>query len=177
MIGVAYGVVLVPEASVSRALVDLSHAIGAGREPLMLLGDEAPPHVSVLHVDCADDRVPAIVAAAHPYRERSFEVTVTGLLYAVVPPGDYYVPSGGYYFGLEVIRRPGLDALHREFLGLGMPPLGLVGEDYRPHITLGVTARPPVLPPLERVPTGSLRMTMASGPVGPYGTFPALSAV
>ncbi|MFF0373330.1 2'-5' RNA ligase family protein [Actinoplanes missouriensis] len=173
----AYGVVLVPDAGVSRALVDLSQEIGAGREPLMLLGDDAPPHVSVLHADCADDRIPEMVTAAHPYRERSFEVTVIGLLYAVVPPGDYYVPSGGYYFGLEVIRRPGLDELHREFLGLGMPALGLVGEDFRPHITLGVTTQPPALPPLERVPAGSLRMTMASGPVGPFGTFPELTGV
>ncbi len=140
----------------------------------MLLGDTAPPHVSVLHVDGTEDQIPAIEAAIERHRDRSFEVTVIGLLYAVVPPGDYYVPTGGYYFGLEVIRRPDLDALHQEFLRLGLPPLGLVGPDYRPHVTLGMSARQPALPALTDVPTGTLRMTIAGGLIGPHGTFPDL---
>ncbi|MFF5077937.1 hypothetical protein ACFY36_12860 [Actinoplanes sp. NPDC000266] len=170
----AYGVVLRPDAETSRSLAGLSHAIGGGHRPLMLLGDDAPPHVSVLHVDCADEQVAGIVAATVPHRGRVFEAKVIGLLYSVIAPGDYYVPSGGCYFGLEVIRTPELDALHQEFLRLGHPPLGLVGDDYRPHITLGVTAEPPSLPALSTVPTGVLRLTMFSGPVGPVGTFPDL---
>jgi hypothetical protein len=92
----------------------------------------------------------------------------------VVPPGDHYVPTGGYYVGLEVIRTPELDALHQEFLRLGHPPLGLVGRDYRPHLTLGMTAEPPAGPPFAEIPTGVITLTMASGPVGPFGTFPEL---
>jgi hypothetical protein len=49
----AYGVVLRPDPAVSRQLIALSHEIGAAHDPLMLLGDQAPPHVSVLHVDSA----------------------------------------------------------------------------------------------------------------------------
>lgn len=174
MVQVAYGVVLRPDAETSRSLVELSHAIGDGHEPLMLLGDEAPPHVSVLHVVCAEDQTADIVAATAAHRSRVFSAKVIGLLYSVVPPGDHYVPTGGYYFGLEMIRSPELDALHQEFLRLGHPPLGLVGEDYRPHITLGMTAEPPAGPPLPMVPAGVVRLTMWAGPVGPFGTFPEL---
>ncbi|WP_250003643.1 2'-5' RNA ligase family protein [Actinoplanes sp. M2I2] len=171
---VAYGVVLRPDAETSRSLVELSHVVGDGHEPLMLLGDDAPPHVSVLHVEEAADRTADLAAAVARHRGRTFPARIIGLLYSVVPPGDYYVPTGGYYFGLEMIRSPELDAVHREFLSLGHRPLGLVGPDYRPHITLGVTAVPPSLPPLSRVPTGVISLTMAGGAVGPFGTFPNL---
>ncbi len=171
----AYGVVLRPDAEVSRSLIELSQVIGDGREPLMLLGEQAPPHVSVLHVDCAGDRTADILAATARHRGRVFAAKVIGLLYSVVPAGDYYVPTGGYYFGLEIIRSPELDALHQEFLRLGHPPLGLVNQDYRPHITLGVTAQPPSGPPFPRIPAGVVQLTMASGPVGPFGTFPDLA--
>ena len=60
----------------------------------MLLGEQAPPHVSVLHVDCAEDQAAAIIAATTPYRGRTFPAKIIGLLYSVVPPGDYYVPTG-----------------------------------------------------------------------------------
>ncbi|MCY1136433.1 hypothetical protein OWR29_00370 [Actinoplanes sp. Pm04-4] len=171
----AYGVVLRPDPAVSRQLIALSHEIGAPHDPLMLLGDQAPPHVSVLHVDIAADEAEDIRAATAPHRGHIFTAKIIGLLYAVVPPGDYYVPTGGHYYGLEIIRTPELDALHQQFLRLGHPPLGLVNEDYRPHITLGVTARPPSAPPFASVPTGALRLTMAGGPVGPFGTFPDLT--
>jgi hypothetical protein len=171
----AYGVVLRPDEQMSRSLIELSQQIGQGGEPLMLLGEQAPPHVSVLHVDCADDQAADIVAATTRHRGRVFPATVIGLLYSVIPAGDYYVPTGGYYFGLEIIRSPELDALHQEFLRLGHPPLGLVDQDYRPHITLGVTARPPAGPPFPNIPAGSFLLTMSSGPIGPFGTFPDLA--
>ncbi|GAA3924774.1 hypothetical protein [Actinoplanes auranticolor] len=170
----AYGVVLRPDAMTSRSLIELSHAIGDGHEPLMLLGEKAPPHVSVLHMDCAEDRTAGIVAATAPHRGRTFEALIIGLLYAVVPPGDYYVPTGGYYFGLEMVRSPELDALHQKFLGLGHTPLGQVDRNYRPHITLGMTAAPPSRPPFPSIPSGVIPLTMSSGPVGPFGTFPDL---
>jgi hypothetical protein len=175
VIGMAYGVVLRPDVQTSRMLVELSHTIGDGHDPLMLLGEKAPPHVSVLHVDCAEEQTAGIVAATARHRGRTFEAKIIGLLYTVIPPGDHYVPSGGHYFGLEVIRSPGLDALHQEFLRLGHTPLGLVDHDYRPHITLGVTAGPPSAPPFSKIPTGVIPLTMASGPIGPFGTFPELA--
>jgi hypothetical protein len=171
----AYGVVLRPDAEVSQSLVELSHAIGDGHEPLMLLGEKAPPHVSVLHVDSGEGQTADIVEATARRRGQVFQATIIGLLYSVIPPGDYYVPTGGYYFGLEMIRSPDLNALHQDFLRLGHPPLGLVNRDYRPHITLGVTVAPPSQPPFPKIPAGAIQLTMSSGPVGPFGTFPDLT--
>ncbi|MEU4690220.1 2'-5' RNA ligase family protein [Actinoplanes sp. NPDC023714] len=168
----AYGVVLRPDPQTARDLIALSQSIGAAHTPLMLLGEKSPPHVSVLHVDADPGDMPAVVRS---HQGRTFDVKPIGLLFAVVPPGDYYVPTGGHYFGIEVIRTPELNALHHRFLELGQPPLGLVGDDYRPHITLGMTAEQPTLPPLDRVPAATLKMTLASGPVAPFGTFPHLT--
>jgi hypothetical protein len=175
VIHVAFGVVLRPDVETSRSLVELSHTIGDGHEALMLLGDKAPPHVSILHVDCAEDQTAGIVAATAAHEGRTFTAKIIGLLYSVIPAGDYYVPTGGYYFGLEMIRSPELDALHQKFLRLGHTPLGLVNHDYRPHITLGVTVEPPSQPPFSKIPAGIVRLTMSSGPVGPFGTFPDLA--
>jgi hypothetical protein len=171
----AYGVVLRPDEAVSRSLIDLSHLVGDGHDPLMVLGDQAPPHVSVLHVDGSPDETADMAATVARHRGRVFPARIIGLLYSVVPPGDYYVPTGGYYFGLEVVRSPELDALHQEFLRFGYPPLGLVDRDYRPHVTLGVTAEPPGAPPFPAIPAGVVRLTLAGGPVGPFGTFPELT--
>lgn len=173
----AYGVVLLPDARTTDTLTTLSHAVGHGARPLHQLGDHAPPHVSVLHLDVPDDHAADIAAYAdaHPV---ALTVKVIGLLYVPVPPGDYYVPTGGVYFGVEIVRRPDLDALHRGYLDFAaqrdMSPLGAVGPDYRPHITLGVTEVQPALPPLDMVPLGGFEMTLAHGPIGPYGSFPTL---
>jgi 2'-5' RNA ligase len=181
VIDMAYGVVLLPGARISEALTELARAIGHGARPLHHLGDQAPPHVSVLHLDAPDDRAVeqapeiAAYAAAHP---RTLTVKVIGLLYVPVPAGDYYVPTGGTYFGVEIVRRPDLDALHREYLGFaaerGLTTLGAVGADYRPHVTLGVAEVQPALPPLDMMPLGEFEVTLAHGPIGPYGTFPTL---
>jgi hypothetical protein len=175
----AYGVVLLPGARAARALIELSHAVGHGARPLNQLGEHAPPHVSVLHFDVPGERDAEI--AEHVSRNPvKLTVKVIGLLYVPVPEGDYYVPTGGIYFGVEVVRRPDLDALHREYLEFaaarGMAALGAVGADYRPHITLGVAGVQPALPPLDMMPLGELSMTLASGPIGPFGTFPTLGA-
>jgi hypothetical protein len=175
----AYGVVLLPEPRIAEALTRLSHAVSHGAGTSHNLGPQAPPHVSVLHLDVPGERAPEVAAYAdaHPVR---LTVKVIGLLYVPVPRGDYYVPAGGIYFGVEIVRRPDLDALHREYLGFaaaaGMPSLGAVGADYRPHITLGVAGVQPALPPLDLLPTGELEMTLAHGPIGAYGTFPTLGS-
>ena len=175
----AYGVVLLPDARTAAVLTELSHGIGHGARPLHQLGPQAPPHVSVLHLDVPEERAGEVAAYARA-NPVSLKVKVIGLLYVPVPRGDYYVPGGGTYFGVEVVRRPDLDALHREYLGFaaerGMSPLGAVGDDYRPHVTLGVTAVQPALPPLDKVPLGELEMRLASGQIGPFGTFPTLGS-
>ena len=177
--GMPYGVVLLPDRRVHDRLAALAAAIG-GSEPISLLGPRAPAHVSVVHFtgDAGQAAQVGTWMARRPHQ--SMPVTIIGLLYAVVAAGDYYVPQGGVYFGLEVVRRPDLDALHREALGwvrqAGAAPLGAAGADFRPHLTLGISRARPALPSLGDVPVGDLDLTLACGELGPYGTFPGLAA-
>jgi hypothetical protein len=168
-----HGIVLLPDRATHDRLADLAGVI-SGPNPINKLGDHAPAHVSVVHFDGPPGEIEARVEA-RPVR--TLQVRVIGLLYAVVPPGDYYVPQGGVYFGIEIVRRPDLNSLHAEALSWveegGATPLGAVGADYRPHITLGMAAGP-VLPDLVAVPLGEISVELAFGELGPYGTFPGL---
>ncbi len=170
-----HGVVLLPDRDTHARLAALAARI-AGPDPINKLGPHAPAHVSVAHFDGGDPTRIATRTAAHPVR--TLTVRIIGLLYTQVPPGDYYVPEGGVYFGLEVVRRPDLNALHHEALAwiadTGAKPLGAVGTDFRPHITLGMT-RTPVFPDPSAIPTGDLDLRLAFGELGPYGTFPNLT--
>src|SRR5689334_13970894 len=175
-----YGVVLLPQRRDHDRLVALAAAIAGPAPIISMLGAQAPAHVSVVHFD-GDTGQAAQVADWLARRSRqTIPVQITGLLYAVVQPGDYYVPVGGVYFGLEMVRRPDLNALHQEALGrvraAGAAPLGAVDADFRPHLTLGITGTRPDLPDLADVPTGQLDVALAIGELGPYGTFPDLAA-
>jgi hypothetical protein len=174
-----YGVVLLPDRRVHHRLAALAAAIG-GSDPISLLGPRAPAHVSVVHFDGDAGQAAQVGTRMARRPQQSMPVTIIGLLYALVPPGDYYLPQGGVYVGLEVVRRPELDALHQEALGwvrqAGATPLGAVGANFRPHLTLGVTRAQPALPDLGDVPVGHLDLTLACGKLGPYGTFPGLAA-
>ncbi|GAA2484977.1 hypothetical protein [Winogradskya humida] len=167
-----YGIVLLPDPATSATLAALARTIGAAAGPLNLAGPKAPPHVSILHID-TEDRAPLDAwVRAHP---GPLTVKIIGLLFADVPAGDYYVPTGGSYFGLEIVRRPDLDALHSSALDLPAgPPLGNVGPDFRPHITLGMVSGALHLPDLATVPAGELTLTPAVGRIGPFGSFPDL---
>lgn len=171
-----FGVVLLPDRATHDRLAALA-AAAAGTDPINALGDHAPAHVTVAHFDADAAQADLIRARADTHTVRSLAVKIIGLLYGPVPPGDYYVPSGGVYYGLEIVRRPDLNALHEQALGwvaeAGATPIGLVGADYRPHVTLGVSGRP-ALPDLTTLPAGELTMTLGYGELGPYGTFPGL---
>ncbi|AGL21485.1 hypothetical protein [Actinoplanes sp. N902-109] len=169
-----HGLVLLPDHPTHDRLTVLATTI-AGPAPINTLGPHAPAHVSILHFTGGDpDRIRTRAAT------RTIKVKPIGLLYAHLAPGDYYVPQGGVYFGLELVRRPALDDLHQAALEwvkeAGAEPLGAVGDDYRPHITLGVTNQP-ALPDLAEVPTGEIEVTLAFGELGPYGTFPGLAPI
>ena len=174
-----YGVVLLPDRRVHDSLTALAAAAG-GADPINLLGGHAPAHVSVIHFDGDAGQAAQVAARTAGLPSRSMAVTIIGLLYALVAPGDYYVPQGGVYFGLEVVRGPELNALHQQALGwvreAGAVPLGAVGADFRPHLTLGISGTQPALPNLRDVPVGRLDLTLACGELGPYGTFPGLAA-
>nr|WP_296070344.1 hypothetical protein [uncultured Actinoplanes sp.] len=172
-----YGVVLLPGRETHARLAALAAVVG-GPAPVNVLGPHAPAHVSVVHFDADAGQAGRLArrVAAHPVR--SLPLRIIGLLYASVPPGDYYFPQGGVYVGVEVVRRPALDALHREVLGwvreVGATPLGQVGDDFRPHVTLGI-GPDAALPPWPDVPTGEFTASPAFGELGRYGTFPGLS--
>ena len=172
-----YGVVLLPERRTHDKLAALAAAV-AGTRPIHRLGDTAPAHVSVAHFQAGPTQAARIAARVASRPQQGLSAKIIGLLYAIVARGDYYVPQGGVYFGLEVVRRPDLSALHEETLDwireAGAAPLGAVGADYRPHVTLGVTGGQPALPRLENVPAGDLDLTLGFGQLGPYGTFPSL---
>ena len=173
-----YGVVLLPDRRTHEELATLAAAV-AGPSPVNTLGDHAPAHVSVAHFESDADQAARVAAHLDGLPPTVARVKIIGLLYAAIAPGDYYVPEGGVYVGLEMVRRPDLDALHTEVLGwitgAGARPLGAVGADFRPHITLGVSSGRPQLPDPAAVPVGELAVTLAFGEVGPYGTFPGLN--
>jgi hypothetical protein len=168
-----YGVVLLADRRTHEKLAALAATI-AGADAIHQLGDGAPAHVSVLHFEADAAQAARIAARVAGHPRHSTVVKIIGLLYAVVGRGDYYVPQGGVYFGIEVVRRPDLSALHEEALAWvregDAAPLGAVGADYRPHVTLGVSGGQPALPRLDDVPAGELDLTLAFGELGPYGT-------
>jgi hypothetical protein len=173
-----YGVVLLPDRRTHEKLATLAAAIAGTRHPIHRLGDTAPAHVSVAHFEADPTQAAQIAARVAHHPQHGLSAKIIGFLYAAVARGDYYVPQGGVYFGIEVVRRPDLSALHEETLGwvreADATPLGAVGADYRPHVTLGVTGGRPALPGLDEVPAGDLDLTLAFGQLGPYGTFPSL---
>jgi hypothetical protein len=174
---VPYGVVLLPGRETRDRLAAFAETV-AGPSPVHVLGRHAPAHVSVAHFDGTPAQASAVALHLAGYPTRTLPMKIIGLLYASTPPGDYYFPEGGVYFGLEVVRRPPLNALHHEGLGwireAGATPLGQVGDDFRPHVTLGLAAAP-ALPPWPEIPHGEFDATVALGELGPYGTFPTLA--
>jgi hypothetical protein len=171
-----YGVVLLPDRGTHDRLAALAAAVG-GPSPVNVLGDHAPSHVSVLHFEAGAEQAERIERRTADHHVRTLRMKIIGLLYASVPPGDYYFPQGGVYFGVELVRRPGLDALHREVLGwvrdVGGVPLGQIGDDFRPHVTLGIGPHA-VLPAGPDLPSGEFEATLAFAELASYGTFPAL---
>jgi hypothetical protein len=173
---VPYGVVLLPDRGMHDRLAALAAVVG-GPSAVNILGDHAPAHVSVAHFEAGAEQAERVGRRTADHPVPRLRLKIIGLLYASVPPGDYYFPQGGVYFGVEIVRRPDVDALHREVLGWvqdgGGVPLGQVGADFRPHITLGI-GPDAALPPWPDVPVGEFEATLAFAELADYGTFPAL---
>lgn len=174
-----FGVIALPDHETSRRIVAYSQAIAAVSAPLMSLGEGAPPHMTLLHVDGSAEAVRALWTDV-----RDLDPTMTldsdGVAFSPLSPGDFYVPEGGVSVSIGIVRRPDLDRLHRRVLDLattrGVDILGRVGDDFRPHITLNVLERFPagevMLP--EALLAGRFTATPALGRLGDYGTFPEI---
>src|SRR5262245_29864927 len=104
----------------------------------MRLGPGEPAHITLVHGQCTGE------AAMWWWRATNADlVTVSaqlvGVMLAPVPAGNYYIPEGGIYVGIEVFPARPLTDLHRSVLrgaaSHGVTAVGQVGDNYRPHLT------------------------------------------
>jgi hypothetical protein len=171
------GLVLIPEHPIAEHLVSLSQDIAGGSTPIMTLGDNAPGHLSIVHVGCELEEGEPILTSLSQQR-KGFQVTFSGILVGPIPRGDYYVPQGGIYYGLECAYSDDILTLHSTALTLarrmGVKTIGAVGPRFRPHLTLGVLTETPRgdLGFPEPIFDGPLTFQLALASLGQYGTFP-----
>jgi 2'-5' RNA ligase len=175
-----FGIILLPEAEATSRLVNFSREIASSAPSKMHLADNAPPHITLLHVDCDRATADRWWRSANPLVPKDQVVQSAGLTFSPIDPGDYYVPDGGIFAGIEIVRRSTLEDAHQEVLRLAREsdakPLGAVGEDFRPHITISILDHFPV----DRIPfdgklvTSSFRCHLAYGELGSCGTFPKI---
>lgn len=173
-----FGLVLLFDATCSARVELGSESLGRRfGKPNMKLGEGAPPHVTIVHFDA--DLGPA--AAAWDLLCSQFpqpRVMSDSISSSNIDSYDYYVPEGGFSLQRVVQSSPELESLHHEALQLvsRMPgqPIGKVGAEYSPHITLGVwpaSLSPPIVESVERLDS---QAGVALGILGPYGTFPSI---
>jgi hypothetical protein len=146
----------------------------------MTIGATAPPHLTLLHVDCSADDAQRWWAYASDVLPPVIWVRFGRLAFSPIPPGNFHVPEGGIYAGLEAFRDRKLDAAHAaaaRFAGtVGGRPLTGTGDAFSPHVTLGILRSFPthaVGLPADLV-TGRFPVRPALGALGPYGTFPEI---
>jgi len=176
----AFGIILLPRQQDADLLHRMSLDLSKGIDCWMILGPASPPHISVLHVEGDQEECWSWWEAIRQELATSDHIaTLRGLSTASIPVGDFYVPNGGGYVGLEVTRSAELLRAHSIALirchEWQLTPLGVTGDGYQPHITLCVTksgALPSTRPPVQNLRLQSLRL--AFGKLGAFGTFPAI---
>lgn len=92
----AYGLVLLPDQPQSSEFVNLSRQLGNDRSPRMLLGDNAYPHLSLVHFE-VNNLNTALAIWDDFSREPpgTVQVDLIAVTFSPVSPGDYYTPEGG----------------------------------------------------------------------------------
>lgn len=176
----AYGIILLPT-DVSP-LTRQSAAIARLADPIMQLGADAPPHVSIVHADVSAETAMTLWANLTAHHRLEFALQFAGLMFAPIAPGDPYVPEGGVYYGLECMRSAELLELHehaRSWLDAAQAPtLSPSGTRFRPHVTLGVLRAAPngAIPLPDQLFGTDMQFRPALGRLGPYGTFPEVMA-
>jgi hypothetical protein len=175
-----YGVILLPDGDTAERMIDYARHVGETAEPLMTIGANAPPHLTLLHVDCSADDAWRWWTAVSEALPAVIHVRLGRLAFSPIPPGDFHVPEGGIYAGLEAFRYTVLEQAHaatvRAAEAITGTPLTGTGEDLSPHVTLGILRRFPshrVELPADLV-TGRFAARPALGALGPYGTFPKI---
>jgi hypothetical protein len=98
-------------------------------------------------------------------------------MFSPISTGNYYVPEGGIYFGLEAIRSSILNEAHQRVLAvareLDVRSLGAIDEEYRPHVTLGVLTQfsPSKVELSSSIVKAKFEGNLKFGKLWQYGTF------
>ena len=162
------------EAEISRACVQLSARIAASCDAVAQLGEQAQPHLTLLHVESNGD--PAAIwreAVDRLPSELTFELLAFAALRQDVSP------IGGGMAWLVVPCTPALRDAEERALALtslrGSRLHTLNGDRFQPHLTLALWDGEPALPvlpwPNDLVPRQGVRGRLALGEIGPYGTY------
>ncbi|NAS24600.1 hypothetical protein GT755_23280 [Herbidospora sp. NEAU-GS84] len=175
-----YGIVLLPPPGTAQRIIEFATRLRASSPSLMVISDERLPHLSLAHADCSKNSAEAWWTRAIAIVPEYMPIKLAGLMFAPVGAGDFYIPEGGIYFGLEAIATDVLRGAHEQILSaaeaVNAKPIGNVRDKFRPHITLGVMSTSAVtLVDFPEWMTGeALVGRLAWGQLGSYGTFPDL---
>jgi 2'-5' RNA ligase len=174
-----YGIVLLPDKPLVERFVAFSNDVASPSAIMSLDPRERPPHVTLLHVDADEEVATRWWNKVKTEVETSIPVSLSGLMFAPIAPGNYYVPEGGVYFGLEATNTAVLRGAHHRILQaaseLAARPIGVIGDGFAPHITLGILKAFPKHVDLSSEVLGtSFEGHLAFGRLGNYGTFPEI---
>lgn len=174
-----YGVIVLPDKHFSSQVVAYVTSLTREQRLLFRVGDDAPPHVTIAHLECDEETAITWWNEAAAPRHDLVDLRLSGLMFAPIAIGSYYAPEGGKYFGFEVVRTDELERLQRqvlEALPAGSTALTSGGHDYLPHMTLGIFTDAPTLAielP-ESIVNATTSGALALGELGAYGTFPRI---
>lgn len=170
---------MLPDPEITERLTSFSNEIAEANAIMSLDVQERPPHLTLLHVDADREVADRWWSEVLKTVEPSLPVRLTGLMFAPMSPGDYYVPEGGVYFGLEAKCTAALRQAHAKIFEAAAKfdatPIGVTGDNFSPHVTLGVLQSFPGDVSLRSSVLGaSFTGRLALGRLGSYGTFPEI---
>lgn len=176
-----YGILLLPDEATSERLVAYARAVVGEQNPVMCVSGVLRTHLTLLHVDADADAAAELWRRVGKVLPSEVSVSPSGVQVIPIAAGDYYVPQGGVYVGLEAQRLEDLAHAHRQVADaaadMALPTLSGAGPRFRPHVTLSVLdaeARHVTVP----VPSAELLAPFtcrpAWGKLAPYGTFPEI---
>jgi hypothetical protein len=176
-----FGVILLLDHTVAEEMIRYSQALTGKHPAYMALGENAPPHITLLHAECD------LTAAQEWWNATkkigsSLNAERAGLVLDHIPVGDEYVPEGGVSCGVSIVRTSTLNEAHGIALNgaqnVNARPLGAFGENFRPHATLTIFKAFPDGPiPFDRSAiAGGVTGRLALGELGLFGTFPRIIA-
>ena len=171
------GLVFLPEARVSDACVRYAQALAAGRTPRAVVGPNALPHVTLLHVETGED--PELLwneaRGALPAQCR-VDLLALGLLRYDTP---YNAPAAAPATMAWLIAACSRALRDAEQAALSLPSVRRArvttanGEIFQPHVTLAIWdgETPPgvAVLPKDLFTTVSTRLTL--GVIGPNGVY------